>query len=263
MADKLTPFLLDALARAVATPTGLPLHATKAQPGLFPATSAAKPAAQKGLKEGYFHVVRTDTSGMSTRDLYAATDEGLKFLIDHGSPKQVLEDFVRVLEERQTEMNELLAAAQRMSDDLNGMRQVVAAVVPRVTTERLPSPESPLRRDHREPACVPAPGGRGEDRIALREPLTATELGELILTRLRDWSLSVGVPRDCPLPELFCSLSTLEPCPTIGQFHDALRQLHTDGQVYLHPWTGPLYALPEPSAALLSGHEIAYYASVR
>ena len=71
------------------------------------------------------------------------------------------------------------------------------------------------------------------------------------------------MPRDCPLAELFRSLSTLEPAPTVGLFHDALRRLHADARIYLHPWTGPLYALPEPAVALLVGHEIAYYASLR
>jgi hypothetical protein len=50
---------------------------------------------------------------------------------------------------------------------------------------------------------------------------------------------------------------------TIGQFHDGLRELHNREQVYLHPWTGPLYELPEPAYALLIGHEVAYYASER
>ena len=50
---------------------------------------------------------------------------------------------------------------------------------------------------------------------------------------------------------------------SIGQFHDGLRELHDREQVYLHPWTGPLYAMPEPAFALLIGHEIAYYASQR
>ena len=49
--------------------------------------------------------------------------------------------------------------------------------------------------------------------------------------------------------------------PTLGGFHDALRRLHRSGRVYLHPWTGPLYSLPDPSYALLVGHEVAYYAS--
>jgi hypothetical protein len=42
-----------------------------------------------------------------------------------------------------------------------------------------------------------------------------------------------------------------------------LRSLHDRERIYLHPWTGPLYALPEPAFALLIGHEVAYYASLR
>jgi hypothetical protein len=68
---------------------------------------------------------------------------------------------------------------------------------------------------------------------------------------------------DCPLPKLCHSLSICEPQPTIGEFHDCLRQLHAEGSIYLHPWTGPLYALPEPAYALLAGHGIAYDASIR
>jgi hypothetical protein len=142
VADKLTPLILDALARAVAEPTGQPLHAAKADPGLFPASAAAKPAAQKCLQEGLIHVVRTDVKGKQARDLYAATDRGLKFLIDHGSPKQVLEDFVRVLEERHAEVGELLAAAGRMAAGIEGIRAAVAAVLPRVEVDRF-APLSP------------------------------------------------------------------------------------------------------------------------
>lgn len=71
-----------------------------------------------------------------------------------------------------------------------------------------------------------------------------------------------GRGQDCPLPELY---RKLEPGArlSIGHFHDCLRRLHEENQIYLHPWTGPLYALPEPAYALLVGHEIAYYASVR
>ena len=39
--------------------------------------------------------------------------------------------------------------------------------------------------------------------------------------------------------------------------------MHDDREVYLHPWTGPLYALPQPPFALMVGHEIDYYASLR
>jgi hypothetical protein len=42
-----------------------------------------------------------------------------------------------------------------------------------------------------------------------------------------------------------------------------LRLLYDAGRIYLHPWTGPLYAVPEPTFALLVGHNVAYYASLR
>ena len=72
-----------------------------------------------------------------------------------------------------------------------------------------------------------------------------------------------GATEDCPLPELFRHARLSSPGLTIGHFHDGLRRLLDAGHIYLHPWTGPLYALPEPPYALLVGHEIAYYASKR
>jgi hypothetical protein len=79
-----------------------------------------------------------------------------------------------------------------------------------------------------------------------------------VLAYLADWS----GPTDCTLPELFRALA-LTDALTIGAFHDCLRQLHADRAVSLPAWTGPLYALPEPQYALLIGHGIAYYASLR
>jgi hypothetical protein len=72
-----------------------------------------------------------------------------------------------------------------------------------------------------------------------------------------------GALGDCPLPDLYGEARRLVPTLTIGQFHDGLRTLHQRAQIYLHPWTGPLYELPEPTLALLAGHEVAYYASFR
>ena len=83
-----------------------------------------------------------------------------------------------------------------------------------------------------------------------------------VLAHLSAWHDS-GALEDCPLPELYhrCAADVLG--MSIGAFHDSLRQLERDGRLYLHPWTGPLYDLPEPPFALLVGHEIAYYASAR
>ena len=45
-----------------------------------------------------------------------------------------------------------------------------------------------------------------------------------------------------------------------GSGREALAALRED---VVHPWTGPMYEMPEPSFALLVGHEVAYYASYR
>jgi hypothetical protein len=89
------------------------------------------------------------------------------------------------------------------------------------------------------------------------------DLAGAVLTHLADWAASAAAGQDCPLPELYRALTPRETPPTIGEFHDCLRRLHAARRVYLHPWTGPLYALPEPALALLVGHEVAYYASIK
>jgi hypothetical protein len=224
VADKLTQQILDALSRAAADPAGTPLFASKAEGGLFPATG--KPAAQKCLADG---LLRSGPDPRKPgRELFKLTDAGWAFLLVAANPKQVLEDFVRVLEARQGEVDGLLAAARRMADSLTGLREAVSRVLPRVEVNRVSAPDD-----------------------------ASADLADTILARLADWSATAG--EDCPLPELYRRAAA----PSIGAFHDALRRLHDRGAVYLHPWTGPLYALPEPAFALLVGHGVAYYASPR
>lgn len=279
MADKLTQFVTDALTRAAADPAGVPLFGSKAEPGLFPPTAAARPAAKRCLDEGLLHVVRTDARGRQPRELCAATEKGLRFLLDRVSPKQVLEDFVRVLEARQRQVDDLLATARRMADGLAGLKTAVAAVLPQVMATRVgvrpdalsPSPERGGAGDDRLP--LPHREGTGGEVSHMNGTATATrpappkaaadELAGAILTHLADWAASAAAGQDCPLPELYRALTTRAVPPTIGEFHDSLRRLHAARAVYLHPWTGPLYTLPEPAYALLVGHEVAYYASAR
>ena len=202
--------------------------------------------------------------------------KGWRSWVAESSPRQVLEDFVRVLEAREGEVGELLAAARRMADGLVGLKSAVAAVLPRVVTGRVSCEPRPFGSG--QPA--PLPNGRGSylsPHNAETPTMTATldaptavavadpsdDLAGVVLAHLADWAASAAVGQDCPLPDLFRSLTLREHPPTIGTFHDCLRQLHAAGQVYLHPWTGPLYALPEPAYALLAGHNVAYYASTR
>ena len=228
MADKLTPLVVAALTRAAAAPAGSPLTGPKAA-GLFPNTAAAKPAMTQAVADGLLAAVGGDGPA-----LYAATPAGLDYLAAAGSPKEVLDDFVRVLEGREAEVANLVAACTRLADELRGMRGLV---------QRL------------------APPANGKPRTP--PPLRADELAAATLARLADWRATAAAGQDCPLPDLYRSLGCLEPAPTVGQFHDCLRSLLGDGKLYLHPWTGPLYAVPEPAVALLAGHNVCYYASSR
>ncbi len=237
LADKSTQLILTALSRAATDPTGLPLYAQKTDPGLFPATTIAKTAADRAKAEGLLQVVEVESRGKASRELCTLTEKGMQFLVRQSNPREVLEDFVRVLESRSADVAELEESVGRMTTSLQTIRQAVEQILPRL------NPHAQTNSVHHESA--------------------STKLDSLIAdikARLSEWHASGGAQADCPLPELY---RKLDGAVSIGQFHDALRQLHDDHQIYLHPWTGPLYALPEPSLALLVGHEVAYYASIR
>jgi hypothetical protein len=267
VADKLTQQITDALTRAAAEPNGTPLYASKTDAGLFPNTAAAKPAAQKCLADDLLHVVGTDSRGKTLRDLYYLTEKGWEFLLVAVNPKQVLEDFVRVLEARQGEVGELLESARSMADSLQGLKDAVARVLPGVCMARLSAnsdravggatlPPPVALRVHQAPDR--AVGVHHEPAVALLDAPPVADLAPAIVAYLAERAGAT----DCPLPELFGALP-LTDTPTIGQFHDCLRQLHAAGTVSLPAWTAPLYAMPEPQFALLIGHSIAYFASLR
>jgi hypothetical protein len=235
MADRPTQLLLDGLSRAVADPAGVPLFGGKSSPGLFAATAPGKAAARRCLDDGLLRVVRTETRGKASFDVCAITDKGLAHLLAQVSPKQVLEDFIRALEAKQSQAGELLMIARHMQAGLDALKLTAERVL-----QQLQRPATP--------AAAPANGSE-------------TWPGEVLsyLGRRQE----AGASEDCPLPELFRNARQSAPGLTIGHFHDGLRRLLDAGHIYLHPWTGPLYALPEPRYALLVGHEIAYYASLR
>lgn len=234
MADKATLLLLEGLGRAAADPEGLPLHPTRTGSGLFGANPAGKLAAQRGKDEGLLRVVRTETSGRSPVEICALTEKGLAYLLQESSPRQVLEDLLRALERRHTQAGDLIGAARQMQTTLDALK---------ATTERV------LAQLGTRPVPPPATNGA---HAWVQEVLA-------FLTHRHE----AGAPADCPLPDLFRHAQTAAPTLSIGAFHDGLRRLHDEERIYLHPWTGPLYDLPEPSCALLVGHEVAYYASLR
>lgn len=232
MADKAQQLILDGLALAVAEPEGKSLHGSKAAPGLFPTTAAGKQAAQACKDAGYLQVVRTETRGKTTSEICALTEQGMAYLTSQVSPKHVLEQLVRAVEERGRHVAQAVDAARQCQATFESLKQHVAKTLTQV---------------QQQPAI---PGANGA--------AWKTEA----LAYLAKWQ-DKKPNEDCPLPDLFDHARQALPSLTLGQFHDGLRRLHDEGQVYLHPWTGPLYEIPDPACALLIGHAVAYYASRR
>jgi hypothetical protein len=248
LADKSTRLILEALGRAAIEPSGIALLASKSDPGLFPSTTVAKTAADRCKDEGYLRVVRSEVKGKQSREICVLTEKGLQFLIEQSSPKEILDDFVRVLESRHSEVSQINENVKHLQESIQGMQRVIQEVLPRL----------------QEPKHYT--NGSGKTNGVAQTPLSnRNETDALIAeikTKLAEWFASVEASQDCPLPELYRRLQVSKSV-TIGQFHDCLRLLFDDQQIALHPWTGPLYALPEPAFALLVGHEIAYYANIR
>jgi hypothetical protein len=227
--DKPKQLLLEALSRAAAEPAGVPLHSARGSAGLFNGTPIAKEAARRGLDQGYFRLVHAPNYGANGRELCTITDKGFAYLLAHHSPKQVLQDMVRVLEARQEEFSALAASTRQAQATLEAIKHAVESVLKTL-------------------------GQPNADLVSRGKPA--------LLALLDQWQASRAAG-DCPLPELFRLAQPLTPHLSIGQFHDEVRRLHDEGEIYLHPWTGPLYDLPEPAYAMLAGHEIVYYASSR
>jgi hypothetical protein len=237
LAEKSTQLIIEALGRAAADPEGAPLHSAKTAAGLFAATAAGKQAAQQCKDQGLLRVVRTETKGKTTTEVCAITENGLAFLFNQVSPRQVLEEFLRVLQGRQGQVDELLAAARRMQISLDALKHAAERAL-----QEIRKPSSAI----------------GPDRSSNG---AETWLAGLLSYLARHQQS--GATDDCSLPLLFHHVQQMAPHLSIGQFHDGLRKMHDQQQIYLHPWTGPLYELPQPPLALLVGHEIAYYASIR
>jgi len=269
VADKSNQLILTALSRAAAAPAGVPLHGSKTVAGLFPTNAAGKQAAQRCQEDGYLYLV-SDTETPSSNGeaggtitlvkkkaakapLCTITDKGLTYLLSQVSSRQVLEDFVRALETRRGQADELLDLARQMRHNIEALKTNVDKVL-----QQTYQTESPPERGGLKALLA---GFLNENHSPHGTPsASASEavLPEAVLAELTRWQ-QAGASEDCPLPHLYRQVSA----PSIGQFHDALRRLHDQGKLYLHPWTGPLYDIPEPPYALLIGHEIAYYASIR
>jgi len=236
LAIQVSSLILTALQRAAAEPDGLALVAGRSAPGLFSASAAGKLAAQRCKDDGLLQVVRTEPKGKTPLEICALTERGLKHLLDQISPRPVLEALLQAIDRCEAKLRDLVSGAAQQHQQLECLRSLAGKIL-----QHLPKSEATM-------LAWQANGHRKAD--------------DIILDCLRAWhgSRQLG---DCPLPDLYGRAREASAKLTIGQYHDALRALHERQAVYLHPWTGPLYEMPEPAVALLTGHEIAYYASLR
>lgn len=234
MADPAHELVLQGLQRAASEPQGLPMLISKSAPGLFAANAAGKKAAQSCLAQGLLQVARTERRGKSTVVHAGITEAGLTYLLEQVHPRKILATFIEAVEARRCQLDQLLELVRVQQKSLSELGQRVDQVLAAWNTESVRA---------------------AQDQDSGKDKVTSA-----ILDHLDRWQQR-GTLGDCPLPHLFKVCA--EPAPSIGQFHDAVRRLHDGGHIYLHPWTGPLYEIPEPALALLTGHEVAYYASPR
>ena len=256
MNDKSSEIIITALRRAAVEPAGLLLHGGRGQ-GLFATSPSGKKAAQHCKSEGLLQTLRMESRGRSLGEICAITEKGLAYLLHQVSPKHVLEDLVQGLHSQQAQVGELLTTARRWQAKLDACKTLVEKVLRQGIESSWTAQDSNGKGE-----CVL---GESLDRDESRKPKTTQNsdtsiLREAILGQLHRWRESTAAG-DCPLPELFRRVEQNR--FTFGQFHDQLRLLHLQELIYLHPWTGPLSEIPEPAIALLVGHGIAYYASVR
>ncbi|MFO0863844.1 MAG: hypothetical protein U0744_04160 [Gemmataceae bacterium] len=236
MAEPLTNSILDALRLGIAEGRELPLFAAKGTAGLFPANAAGKQAAQQAREQNLVRIARTETRGKTAVELAVPTREGVTWWLGQTSPRPVVEALLAAIKASETRCAEWSAETKAVQSHLHSLQEAANHLL-----QRFPEGKTP----------DVFPWDRTQDDLPGR-----------IVERLKQWHDS-GKLGDCPLPDLHRMLTTASPSLTIGQFHDALRTLHDRRAVWLHPWTGPLYELPEPPLSLLVGHEVAYYASLR
>lgn len=228
--EKTTQLIVQALCRALLQPEGAPAVAARQRIGLFPATAAGKLAAERCLQEGWLVPIPNASNG-NKNDHWTITEKGKRYLGERVPPKQLVEDFLRALEVRNDQFAKIV-------DSVRGAQRGIAELC------------SMLR------PLVAFPDSEADSKASF-------PASQAVMRALRDCHGANGAHEDVPLPVLFARVRGICPELTLGMFHDALRQLHESEAIWLHPWTGPLYEIPDPHFALLVGHEIVYYASPR
>ncbi|MDW8222873.1 MAG: hypothetical protein RMJ82_07990 [Gemmatales bacterium] len=234
--SELEALVIAALKRGLAASEGLHLFASGRQPGLFPRQRVGRQAAEFCLQRGWLEAVSEATALAKGQERYWPSEAGVRWLVEQGYARLVLEALSQQIGECERHWQtwaEQVGQIQRQLEQLRRRLETALAV---------------LNSEKQEPE---------------RLPIWQAEVWQHTLQRcLRHWQ-DTHPQEDCPLPELFRQVQAQHPYLTVGAFQDSLRRGHAQGRILLHPWAGPIHEIPEPEFALLIGHALVYYASLR
>lgn len=199
--------------------------------GVFPANQSGKAAQAFVSENGLLGLTRTDAG-----DFQTLTPKGWQWLREQGAP--VLNDFLRQMEQWKDQDRALIAKVRENSTRLDRLAEVIKFFL-----------------------------GHSDGEAKASDPSTSclkTKILHFLSERQNSASCAQEANCDVSLPDLFGHLlAEISQVLTVGEFHDALRDLHQKGEILLHPWTGTLYSIPQPGLAFLVGHEVAYYVSLK
>lgn len=251
--------VLEAIERALADPTPRKLHGTKANPGIFLASSAAaKAAAQLCLDRGLLVTCGQQRTKSKITPLYGIGPAGVGYLLERDPLRQLLtatQDGVARLNETSAECQQTLKSVQ---EQIVRLQQVVQQASARLQP---PDAEKMLAAVRTAQAAA---GGATTDRpladaassdAGPASPKLADELLQHVQQHKRQSPL-----RPIDLPQWFRFARSRQPALSLGQFHDLVRRLADAGRIRLSPFTQAMYQLPEPECAMIVGREIMYYA---
>jgi hypothetical protein len=218
----------------------MPLYKSGKHPGIFPGGAGGKKLAEEALKRGFVHSSEAPAAaGKKTKKVALngrITPLGQQLVLDHDSPKKVLEELREVMRQAAEESRRAAHASLRKVEELQQTFQMVTQAVERASQQAPP----------RLPAAPVA------------EPTNNTWIPEIESYLRARWEK--GTAGDCPLPELYGYLRQRHSELTIGDYQDAMRQLHDQGRIRLSGWSGPLDGIPNPDLAMFVAHMVMYYA---
>jgi hypothetical protein len=227
--------VLDALSRALADPMPRPLYGTAANPGLFGSSAPAKVAGQRCLDLGLLRQDGEQLKGAKRVPLFSATPKGLLYLLEHAEAPRLLGATLDAVERTSRVVCDCSRLLETLTRQLGDLRQVVQQA-----------------SDRADPAKFAATLFSTGAAVADSATMAA-------VTAFVNEQRAKRPPQTCSLAVLFKHLAGGYPNLTIGQMHDALRQLASAKRIRLLPFTQALYQLTEPEYALIVGREVMFY----